>query len=329
MANPRKPVMLDAEALSPAPTPQNAPPVVDAEPPQNAAMQRATRAAGKPKGWLSRLFWGAIFGLLGLAVSLAAWDFVNGLLARNIWLGRAAVALMAVVVFVLIVAILRELIGFSRLRVLDRLRAEAATARNADRATALKTLNKLDQLYKGRPELRWAREGMKSQQVGLLDADSLIDMAEQQLIAPLDALARLEIEAASRQVAAATAILPLALLDVIVALSSNVSMIRRIAEIYGGRAGVLGSWRLLKGVAAHLVATGAVAIGDDMIGSLAGGGALSKVSRRFGEGVINGTLTARVGVAAMEICRPMPFEALKKPKASAIVKSALLGIFKS
>lgn len=329
MANPRKPVMLDVEALSPAPTPQSAPPVVDAEPAQNAAMQRATRAAGKPKGRLSRLFWGAIFGLLGLAVSLAAWDFVNGLLARNIWLGRAAVALMAVVVFVLIVAILRELIGFSRLRVLDRLRAEAATARSADRATALKTLNKLDQLYKGRPELRWAREGVKSQQVGLLDADSLIDMAEQQLIAPLDALARLEVEAASRQVAAATAILPLALLDVVVALSSNVSMIRRIAEIYGGRAGVLGSWRLLKGVAAHLVATGAVAIGDDMIGSLAGGGALSKVSRRFGEGVINGTLTARVGVAAMEICRPMPFAALKKPKASAIVKSALLGIFKS
>jgi len=118
------------------------------------------------------------------------------------------------------------------------------------------------------------------------------------------------------------------LADVLVALSSNVSMIRRIAAGYGGRAGFLGSWRLLKGVAAHLIATGAVAIGDDMIGSMVGGGALSKVSRRFGEGVINGTLTARVGVAAMEICRPMPFAVLKRPKASTIVKSALVGMFK-
>ncbi len=327
MPNPRKPVMLDAEALSPAPSPQEAPPVPEAEP-QNAAMQRATRAAGKPRGWLSKLFWSAVFALLSMAISLAAWDFVNGLFARNIWLGRTALGLSALIVLVLFIATLRELIGFARLRKLDSLRAESKAARSADRASALKTLTKLDHLYAARPELRWARGELQSKQVDLLDADALIDLAEQQLMAPLDALARLEIEAASRQVAAATALIPLALVDVLVALSTNVSMIRRIAATYGGRAGFLGSWRLLKGVAAHLIATGAVAIGDDMIGSLAGGSALSKLSRRFGEGVINGTLTARVGVAAMEICRPMPFEALKRPKASAIVKTALLGMFK-
>jgi putative membrane protein len=327
MAKPRKPVMLDAKALSPAPSPQEAPPVVDVEP-QNTAMQRATHMAGKPKSWLGKIFWTAIFALLGMAISLSAWDFVAGLLGRNLWLGRAAMALTAVIVGVLIITILRELIGFSRLRTLDNLRAEVTASRNADRESALKTLTKLDRLYAGRAELRWARGEMKTKQEDLLDADSLVDMAEQQLMAPLDGLARLEIEAASRQVAAATALIPLALVDVLVALSSNVSMIRRIAVIYGGKAGFLGSWRLLKGVAAHLIATGAVAIGDDMIGSLAGGGALSKLSRRFGEGVINGTLTARVGVAAMEICRPMPFQALKRPKASSIVKSALLGMFK-
>lgn len=328
MANPRKPVMLDAEALSPALSPLNAPPVPETDTAQNAAMQRATRAAGKPKSWLSRLFWGAVFALLGMAVSIAAWDFVEGLLARNIWLGRAALALTAVMVLVLVVSILRELIGFSRLRKLDNLRTEAAEARAADRSRALKIIAKLDQLYVGRPELRWSREELKTKKEDILDSDSIMDLAEQQLMAPLDDLARLEIEAASRQVAAATALIPLALVDVLVALSSNVSMIRRIAAVYGGRAGFLGSWRLLKGVAAHLIATGAVAIGDDMVGSMVGGGALSKISRRFGEGVINGTLTARVGVAAMEICRPMPFESLKRPKASSIVKSALVGMFK-
>ncbi len=329
MPNPRKPVILDVEAMSAAPSPQEAPPVPEVERPQNAAMQRATRAAGMPRGWLSKLFWSAVFALLGMAVSLAAWDFVEGLLARNIWLGRAALGLTGIVVGALILAILRELVGFSRLRKLDSLRAEAISVRGSERADALRVLDKLNHLYLSRPELRWAREEVRTKKDDLLDADSLIDMAELQLMAPLDALAQLEIEAAARQVAAATALIPLALVDVLVALSSNVSMIRRIAEIYGGRAGVLGSWRLLKGVAAHLVATGMVAMGDDMIGSLVGGGALSKISRRFGEGVINGTLTARVGVAAMEICRPMPFEARKRPKASGIVKTALVGLFKS
>jgi putative membrane protein len=292
-------------------------------------MQRATKAAAKPKSWLARLFWGSVFALLGMSISLAAWDFVESLLTRNIWLGRTALALTALVVFTLVIVTLREIIGFSRLRRIDALRHEAQAAHTGqDRAKALKVIAKLDQLYQGRAELRWARTAIAERKDEILDADALIDHAEQCLMAPLDALARLEIEAASRQVAAATALVPLALVDVLVALSSNVSMIRSVAGIYGGRAGFLGSWRLLKSVAGHLLATGAVAIGDDMIGSMVGGGALSKISRRFGEGIINGTLTARVGVAAMEICRPIPFSSLKKPSASSIVKTALVRLFK-
>jgi putative membrane protein len=75
------------------------------------------------------------------------------------------------------------------------------------------------------------------------------------------------------------------------------------------------------------VATGAVAVGDDLISSVAGGGVISKVSRRFGEGVVNGALTARVGVAAMEVCRPLPFHAARKPSVSALVTRALRGLF--
>jgi putative membrane protein len=111
------------------------------------------------------------------------------------------------------------------------------------------------------------------------------------------------------------------------ALTANLRMIRRIAEIYGGRAGAFGSWRLLRTVLTHLVATGAVAVGDDLIHSVAGGGLLSKLSRRFGEGVINGALTARVGVAALEVCRPLPFVALRKPRVSNLVSRGLAGLF--
>ena len=57
------------------------------------------------------------------------------------------------------------------------------------------------------------------------------------------------------------------------------------------------------------------------------GGVLGKLSRRFGEGVLNGALTARLGLAAMEELRPMPFAALARPGVSATVSRALAGMF--
>ena len=70
-----------------------------------------------------------------------------------------------------------------------------------------------------------------------------------------------------------------------------------------------------------------MALGDDLLGSFAGGGVLSKLSRRFGEGVVNGALTARVGLAAMDLCRPLPWVAQKRPGVSVTVSRALAGLF--
>ena len=123
--------------------------------------------------------------------------------------------------------------------------------------------------------------------------------------------------------------MPLALVDVIVTLITNLRMIRKIAEIYGGRSGFFGSWRLTLLVLAHVMATGAVAIGDDLISSLAGGSILAKFSRKFGEGVINGALTARVGIAAIQLCRPLAFQAGASLSVTGIMKRALLGVFVS
>ena len=199
----------------------------------------------------------------------------------------------------------------------------------ADLAAAKGVAARLERLYADRAELAWGRQRLAERQGDIFDADGLLGLVEREMLAPLDAAAREEIESAARSVATVTAIVPLALADVFTALTANLRMIRRIAEIYGGRGGTLGSWRLTRTVLTHLVATGAVAVGDDLIGSVAGGGILSKVSRRFGEGVVNGALTARVGVAAMEVCRPLPFTKATKPSVTALVKQALTGLFGS
>ncbi len=151
----------------------------------------------------------------------------------------------------------------------------------------------------------------------IFDADGVMEVTARALLSPLDRLAEQNIEVAAWQVTTLTALMPLALVDVIATLVTNLRMIRKIAEIYGGRSRFFGSWRMTRLALAHVIATGAVAIGDDLIGSVAGGSVLTKFSRKFGEGVINGALTARLGVAAMQLCRPFAFQAGASPSVMA------------
>lgn len=328
MSELKGPVLIQLDK-APVITPATAPVVPDLEPlPQGQAVQILASFATTKPSILWRLFWGAALALIVAVISLAAWDFVFELLGRNIWLGRAVTAILALFLLAALGLALKEWVALARLKTVDRMRRDiAAVVAGGDLAAASKVADKLVALYRGRDDMLWAIDRLAEQRQQVFDAGDLLAVTERSLMQPLDAAARREVEAAARQVATVTAIVPLALADVVAALVGNLRMVRRVAEIYGGRAGVFGSWRLLRTVLLHLVATGAVAVGDDLIGSIAGGGLLSKISRRFGEGVVNGALTARVGVAAMEVCRPMPFRAESRPKVTSLVKNALTGLF--
>ncbi|WP_380058647.1 YcjF family protein [Falsihalocynthiibacter sp. SS001] len=321
-----EPVLLELdvdEVVSPADAPEIS------EIPETS-MQRAAIFAARPVSRIGRIFWALLTAFLGAVVSVAAWDFVTEMMARNVALGWAVFALVVSLVVVMLVMALRELAGFLRLAKLDALQQEAVSVHaTSDVEKARHFTKRLVKLYHNRADAEWGLAQFQEHAADQFDASDLMTLAEVKIIAPLDEAAKREIQAAARQVATVTAIVPLALADVFAALTMNLRMIRRIAEIYGGRAGTLGSWRLTKIVLGHLVATGAVSVGDDLIGSIAGGGVMSKVSRRFGEGIINGALTARVGVAALEVCRPMPFVARKRPRVTMLVQKALTGLFGS
>ncbi len=323
MSRPPKPFLEDMEE---GVDPSLAPPVPDALP-EGQAMLAVAVLSQKKSSALGRFAWWAFSALFCFALSVAAYDFVTGLLARNVVLGWAAFALVVVAVVAALVLALREWGAFLRLGRLDSLRARAAEARAAaDLKAARRVTSGLVSLYAARGDTAWGRARLAEREAEVMDADALLALAERELLTTLDAEARLVIEAAARQVATVTALVPLALADVATAAVANLRMIRRIAEIYGGRSGSFGSLKLLRRVFGSLVAAGALALTDDMIGSVAGGGVLSKLSRRFGEGVVNGALTARVGVAAMELCRPMPFVALERPAVSSLVSRALTGL---
>lgn len=330
-ARPRRgPALFEADdpALrAPAPSPADAPPPPDAEAPAAApATVRALRAAARRRSVFGRLVWGAATSLIGLVVSVAAWDWAVALVARSPLLGGVAGVLAAVVAAGLLAFAVAELAATARLGRLDRIRAEVEAALRADdRAAALAALRRLRALYARRADLAWALKDAAEREAEHLDAAALVASHERALMTGLDARAEAAAAQAARIVAGVTAFVPLALADVLAALVANLRMIRAIAEIYGGRAGWMGSWRLLKTVAGHLAATGAVAMADDLVGPALGGGAVARLSRRFGEGLVNGALTARVGAAAIEVCRPLPFHALQAPSGRAIAAAALRG----
>lgn len=322
----KRPVLIEHDAPASV-DPAAAPPVPEL-PAEGRAMQRAVAVAGRRGSALGRFALATLSALVTFIASVMAWRFVEGLLASSPILGWVAAVLVLAFVLALVLLALREVSAYLRLARIDRLsHAVDAAIAASDLQAARRVVEQLEALYAGREDAAWGLARLKDQGRDILDADALIALAEGELMGPLDKAARAEIEGSARQVAAVTAIVPLALADVAAALFANLRMIRRIAEIYGGRTGAFGGWRLLRRVMAHLVATGAVAVGDDLIHSVAGGGLLAKLSRRFGEGVINGALTARVGIAAMELCRPMPFRALPRPRVTNLISRGLAGLF--
>ncbi len=319
-----RPFLIDREEAA---DPGSAMPVPDLAP-EGQAMQTLAALSGQRSSALTRFALWAFGTLLVFALSVAAHDFVAGLLARDLVLGWIALALVVLALLAALILAFREAAAYLRLGRLDAIRARAEAAHAAaDLPGARNVLADLVRLYGARPDTTWGRSRLAEREADVLDADALLALAERELLAGLDARARAAVEAAARQVATVTALVPLALADVAVSLMANLRMIRQIAEIYGGRSGSFGSLRLLRRVFASLLAAGALALTDDMIGSVAGGGVLSKLSRRFGEGVVNGALTARVGIAALELCRPLPFRALDRPAVSSLMSRALTGVF--
>jgi putative membrane protein len=62
-----------------------------------------------------------------------------------------------------------------------------------------------------------------------------------------------------------------------------------------------------------------MAAGESLFQQVLGHGIAARISTRLGEGVINGILTARVGLAAIDVCRPLPFVFAKPPRLADII----------
>lgn len=265
----------------------------------------------------SALFFTALGGLVSLAVGLSVTKLIEDLFARADWLGWLAAALAALAALAILVIALREVIGLMRLSRIEAMHDRARAIVEADDRTAARGLVRdLLAIYTRDARTARARASVEAAAREIVDGADLVRIAERSLMEPLDAEASRIIADAATRVSLVTAVSPRALIDLLFVGAETIRLVRRLANLYGGRPGSLGLFRLLRHALGNLAVTGGMAAGDSILSEVLGHGLASRISAKLGEGVLNGILIARLGLSAMEVTRPLPFIALKRPGVS-------------
>ena len=264
--------------------------------------------------WLGILL-SALSGLLLLGLGLAVENLIVDLYAIAPWLGWVALGLAILALLAFLAIIGREVSGIWREQKIESLREAAIDALAVkDHKAAKGIVSDLLSLYGGRAAAAQGSARLRGLTEEIIDADDRLAIAERELLAPLDLQAKRAIAGAAKQVSLVTAVSPRAIVDVAFVIFVAVRLLRTLARIYGGRPGLFGFLRLAKAAFNHLAVTGGMAVGDSLMQQVLGLGLAARISAKLGEGVLNGLMTARFGLAALSVCRPLPFIREETPK---------------
>jgi putative membrane protein len=249
----------------------------------------------------------ALAGLLSLWAGLTITILIEDFFARSASLGWLATGVAGLAGLAALAIIFREIWGLARLRRIEHIQEISARAINLDEtAAATETIRAIESIYGNRSDTAWGLKSFRDHSSDIMDPRDRIKLLDRLVIRPLDEESHRIIARRARRVTLLTTVTPAAALDIVFVAAQNLRMLRELAELYGGRPSTLSTLKLARMVVAHLAVTGGLALSDNLIQHLVGKGLLGRLSARFGEGAVNGILTSRIGLAARDVCRPVP-----------------------
>ncbi|WP_083651442.1 YcjF family protein [Vreelandella massiliensis] len=259
--------------------------------------------------------WGLLFALVGGA-SLGAAELATGLpeaWRQSQWLAVAWQLLGISLIGLGGLSLLKELSRLRRLKRHERLRDDLAELpqRSAQQARKLaETLRQ--QLNLGDDDPHW--QAFKQASQPHHSGEETLTLLNHHLLAPRDREAQRLISRMSGETAVLTAISPLTLVDMGLVAWRNLAMVNRLCRLYGLELGYASRLRLFKRVLYNMAFAGASEMvaeaGTDMLSlDLAG-----RISARAGQGLATGLLSARLGLRAQRLCRPLAFTPEEQPK---------------
>lgn len=136
-----------------------------------------------------------------------------------------------------------------------------------------------------------------------------------QLVQPvLDRQVRREISRYAAESTLMIAVSPLALVDMAFIAWRNLRLVNRIAALYGIDLGYFSRIRLFRLVLLNIAFAGASELVREVGMDWMSQDIAARLSARAAQGIGAGLLTARLGIKAMELCRPLPWLEGEKPR---------------
>ncbi|MFC6635387.1 TIGR01620 family protein [Microbulbifer taiwanensis] len=271
-----------------------------------------------------RLWKPALLAALGLAGAAVAWELrqLYSWAADKHWsLGVLAGVIIAVFCATIVSAVWEYFRAGRPLRKLHRtqeLAAELRDCRSHEEAQPFR--RELQQHFAGKPQgVLLSR--VLDETPDYYDSSELLQHLEVTFLEALDQEAMRRIVRHATTTGALVGLSPFASIDILVALRQSLRMIDDVAQIYGVRPSIVVRWRLFKQVLALVAYSGASEYAvSELWPELVGDSMLSTLSARLGQGMGASLFMARIGLASMQSCRPIPFAEKRRPRLGALTR---------
>ncbi|WP_236250374.1 TIGR01620 family protein [Microbulbifer sp. ALW1] len=271
-----------------------------------------------------RLWKPALLAALALAFGAVFWELRQFFYwaAEMHWsLGALAGVIIGALVLTMVSAVWEYFRAGRPLRELQKTQELAAQVRDSRATDAVEPLNRqLRELFAGKPQGALLSR-VQAETPDYYDNSELLRHLELNFFEALDQEALRRIVRHATTTGALVGLSPFTTLDVLVALRQSMRMIDDVAQIYGVRPSIVVRWRLFKKILALVAYSGASEYAvSELWPELVGDSMLSTVSARLGQGMGASLFMARIGLAAVHSCRPIPFSEKQRPKLGALTK---------